>query len=349
MKKKARYLMLRIGLAGGAACLLFVTVLLLLGVHVGIHHENPLPLLFAAAIGGALMVAIYRFCYLPYRETEKVLRLFATGYTLQGLYQMRYSYSPAFDEVIEKTREFLDGDQLLSESKRQAQYLALQNQINPHFLYNTLEGIRGEAMMKGVDSIAEMTEALATFFRYTISKVENLVSVEDELSNIETYFSIQQYRFGERIQLKVLCDTDDRNTIYSCKLPKLTLQPIVENAIIHGIERKVGNGLIQIHLQLTETRLLIFVSDDGVGMSAEMLEKLNSQINNASLDTIRPEKDRHGGIALVNVHNRVRLLFGEEYGLVVYSTPQVGTDVELTLPAIHSERELPKKGVRHAS
>ena len=86
--------------------------------------------------------------------------------------------------------------QYMDLNKRQAQYLALQNQINPHFLYNTLESIRGEAIIAGLDSVADMTEALARFFRYTITKVENLVSVEEELDNCETYFGIQKYRFG---------------------------------------------------------------------------------------------------------------------------------------------------------
>ena len=88
-------------------------------------------------------------------------------------------------------------------NKRQAQYLALQNQINPHFLYNTLESIRSEVLIAGLTSVSDMTEALASFFRYTISKVENLVSVEEELQNCETYFKIQQYRFGERLQLTI--------------------------------------------------------------------------------------------------------------------------------------------------
>lgn len=144
----------------------------------------------------------------------------------------------------------LNSSELMKRNKRQAQYLALQNQINPHFLYNTLESIRSEALIAGLGQLAEMTEALASFFRYTISKLENLVSVEEELQNCETYFKIQQYRFAERLALSIQCDGQDWDRIYNCRLPKLTMQPILENSIIHGTERKLGVGHLKIHLEI---------------------------------------------------------------------------------------------------
>ena len=136
--------------------------------------------------------------------------------------------------ALKKAVALLDTGKLLSVSKRQAQYLALQNQINPHFLYNTLEGIRSEAVAGGLNVVADMTEYLAKFFRYTISKVENLLSVTEELENIETYFAIQQFRFGDRLRLEI---DDPEPGIQNCQIPKLTMQPLVENAIIHGLER----------------------------------------------------------------------------------------------------------------
>ena len=108
----------------------------------------------------------------------------------------------------------IDKNNLINVSKKQAEYLALQNQINPHFLYNTLEGIRSEALLAGLDSVAEMTEALGTFFRYTISQVEHLVTLEDELANIENYYYIQQFRFGDRLTLSIEYEhDDDRNQL----------------------------------------------------------------------------------------------------------------------------------------
>ena len=120
-----------------------------------------------------------------------------------------------------------------------------------------------------------MTEALARFFRYTITKVENLVSVEEELDNCETYFGIQKYRFGDRLQLHVEYDPDEWEEIMNCRIPKLTLQPILENSIIHGTELKIGEGNLWIRFRRTEKRLVITISDDGVGMDEETLERLN--------------------------------------------------------------------------
>ena len=180
-----------------------------------------------------------------------------------------------------------------------------------------------------------MTEALSTFFRYTISNVEQLVSLEDELRNIENYYVIQRYRFGERINLSIeYDDEDDRDELGKYRMPKLTLQPIVENAIIHGIERKIGRGNIRIKLEATSKRLMITVSDDGVGMDEDRLQQLNRELETPSLDFVNPDREKRGGIAIINVNSRIRLLFGEQYGVTIYSTEGVGTDVEVTLPLI---------------
>lgn len=294
------------------------------------------------ALGFLLLFGIiclaYRWIYLPYRETERMLELFVDGYTMQGIYDLRYALTPAMDDALKKLKTMLDTSELISATKKQAQYLALQNQINPHFLYNTLEGIRGEALTAGLDNVAKMTEALATFFRYTISNVEQLVTIEDELSNIENYYIIQQYRFGQRINLSIEYDEEERDRLYKLRLPKLTLQPIVENAIIHGIERKASKGNIRIKLESTPSRLLISVSDDGLGMEEVRLRELGKKLNTPSYDYVKPDSEKKGGIAVVNVNNRIRLLFGEEYGITIYSTLDVGTDVEVTLPLITASR-----------
>lgn len=284
-----------------------------------------------------LFLAVYGFCwrylYVPYRETEKIYKLFATGYTFDGVFEMRHQVSPGSEKAIRHIKELVSADEWLNASKRQAQYLALQNQINPHFLYNTLEGIRGEALACGNESIAMMTEALATFFRYTISKVENLATLEDELFNVENYFLIQQYRFGKRLSLMVEFDSeDDKAALMQCCLPKLTLQPIVENAIVHGLEGKIGNGCVTIRVQGTEKRMIITVRDDGLGMNEQQVNTLRHRLSISYADNVHMEREGRGGIAIANVNNRIRLLFGENYGILVYSVLGQGTDVELTLP-----------------
>ena len=275
----------------------------------------------------------------PYRRMEKTMRLFLDGYITELSELQGAGMTPAEAMLVERLGEMLDSGKLLKLNKRQAQYLALQNQINPHFLYNTLESIRSEALISGLASVADMTEALAAFFRYTISKVENLVSVEEELQNCETYFRIQQYRFGPRLSLSVICDPDDRDEIYRCRLPKLTMQPILENSIIHGTELKLGSGRLTIRLERSGTRLLITISDDGVGMDEKALARMNERREKSGKEVASGEESK-GGIALVNVNNRIHLLFGEEYGLHVFSMPGVGTDVEISLPAITSDREI---------
>ncbi len=298
--------------------------------------------LFPAALLTGLVIAyilfVYRFLLVPYRETKVVFMQFARGYVLNDLFDMRYPMSEESEQVFRKFEELLSKDALLNVSKKQAEYLALQNQINPHFLYNTLEGIRSEAILAGLDGVAEMTEALATFFRYTISQVEHLVTLEDELANIETYYYIQQFRFGDKLTLSIRYDHgEDINEldILHYRLPKLTLQPIVENSIYHGIERKIGKGHLTIKIFLSDQRLYIRISDDGLGMSEERLKRLNDKLQGLSLE----EEDaagssKKGGIAIVNVNNRIKLLFGEEYGIYVYSQEGGGTDVEITLPLV---------------
>lgn len=288
-----------------------------------------------------LCMMIIRQVVLPYKKIENKMTLFLNGYTIDGLQDSETALTKEVDRIFSELIKLLKSEQMLNENKRQAQYLALQNQINPHFLYNTLESIRSEAMEAGMDSVVCMTEALAHFFRYTISNMENMVTLEEELDNINTYFLIQKYRFEERIGFAIEYDEEEHDLLNHCLLPKLTLQPVVENSIIHGIERKMGFSTVRIVLRCTEKRLIIQVSDDGVGMQPEALEDLNRKLNQSLFESLHNKKKK-GGIALVNVNNRIHLIFGEEYGMTVYSTPGVGTDVMIELPLVTSRRELKK-------
>ena len=119
----------------------------------------------------------------------------------------------------------------------------------------------------------------------------------------------------------------------NCKIPKLTLQPVLENSIIHGTELKIGTGNLTIQFEQTDKRLIIRISDDGVGMDEQTLAKLNRQLGGGG-GTFTDQEEKKGGIALVNVNNRIHLLFGEEYGMHIYSIKGKGTDVEVTLPIL---------------
>lgn len=282
----------------------------------------------------------------PYLQSEKVVKRFLDGYYMTDEADInQVVLTPMSQLEMQRLDQIMHSSQLMDISKRQAQYLALQNQINPHFLYNTLESIRSEALIAGLDSVADMTEALASFFRYTISKVENLVSVEEELQNCETYFRIQQYRFGDRLQLHIDYDRAEWDEIIHCRIPKLTLQPILENSIIHGTELKIGTGNLRIQFERTQKRLIIRISDDGVGMDEDTLTRLNQKLGRSGNQLTEHDEESQGGIALINVNNRIHLIFGEEYGMHVYSIPGKGTDVEISIPMITSDREMKRQGV----
>ncbi len=278
-----------------------------------------------------LLIYGYYAIVIPYTRILKVLRQFNQGHTYEQLFQMKDTFCRELPITLKRIDELLDKQAAIRMSKKQAQFLALQNQISPHFLYNTLEAIRGDALDEGMYHIAETTEALATFFRYTITEVENLVTLEDELENVENYFIIQRYRFGEKLNMVI--HTGEDPAVLQCQLPKLTLQPIIENAVFHGLECKRGEGTIRIHVETTKAKLLISIHDDGVGMEENQLELINRRLSLVEPGNMEDDKDeRRGGIALSNVSTRIKLLFGEEYGLQIYSNKNIGTNVRITLP-----------------
>lgn len=306
---------------------------------------SPISFIWLLSVSIILCVAGWFKIYLPYRQAEKLMQRFLDGYESVKSEDEFVFLTPSSEKEMRRIHEILHSTEMHNLNKRQAQYLALQNQINPHFLYNTLESIRSEALIEGLDGVADMTEALAIFFRYTISKVDNLVSVEDELENCRTYFQIQKYRFGDRLQLHITYDKEEWEQMRHYRIPKLTLQPILENSIIHGTELKIGTGNLHIHFESTEKRLVIRISDDGIGMNEETLWELNRKLRKDSAQLLYKNQNDKGGIALVNVNNRIHLIFGEEYGMHVYSIPEKGTDVEISIPVILSDREVSDRGV----
>ena len=217
--------------------------------------------------------------------------------------------------------------------KRKAEIVSLQSQINPHFLYNTLEVIRSEAIINQDTEAAEMAEALANYFRYNISKKKDIVTLGEELDNIDNYINIQKKRFGKRIQYQLLFHTDEEEA--RCALmPRLVIQPLVENAIYHGLEKKAQGGTVIVHITVTTKRLIIQVEDDGPGMDREVRENLERQLRGELAEPVHHDiiNNKHGGIALLNINKRVQMLYGKNFGLSFSSTQQVGVEAEVTLP-----------------
>lgn len=235
--------------------------------------------------------------------------------------------------MIKLLKESMEREHSLEILRKQAEISKLQSQINPHFLYNTLESIRGEAIVQGNEDIAEMTEALANYFRYNISKKGDFVTLGDELKNVENYITIQKYRFDNRISYRVEYHSTDSSILQSL-MPKLTLQPIIENSIYHGLETKIGDGEIIIHITASEKLLIIVVSDNGIGIDSETLDKINQRLNSDKTTIVDAEDKSNLGIAIININQRLKLLWGNEYGITVSSTLSMGADVEVTLPLV---------------
>ena len=214
--------------------------------------------------------------------------------------------------------------------RKRMELSVLQEQINPHFLYNTLDSIRSRALMDDQLEIAKMTESLSRFFRYCISRQENLVKVREELEHIEDHYYIQKYRFEDRIELEIHMESEE---LYDLYLPKMTLQPLVENAMIHGLEKRAENGKIDIHLFRADERLVILISDNGVGMDRRHLDQLNARMQEPYFDADR-KHGRHSGIAPNNVNARLKMTFGEDSGIHYRSMEGEGTDAVVMLPVV---------------
>lgn len=218
---------------------------------------------------------------------------------------------------------------------KQANIQVLQSQINPHFLYNALECIRGKAMLEGSEDIAVIAEELSSFFRYSISGKGDMVTLADELENVKSYVNIQKFRFKSKFIFQVTFDDEEeRSRINSIVMPKLVLQPIVENAILHGFADMSSGARIEIRVTPVNDNMSIVVSDNGKGMTQEQLQVLKRRI---SFEEENAESEKRTHIGIQNVNKRIKLLFGEDYGLSINSYEGMGTEVEVFIPCIQSE------------
>lgn len=213
-------------------------------------------------------------------------------------------------------------------AKKDQEYQVLQSQINPHFLYNTLNSIKWMASAQHADGIAEMTTALAHLLKSISKGTSTIVTVEDEFRLLDDYFTIQKYRYGGAITMTYRIE---EQILLRNQILRFTLQPIVENAIFHGIEPKNSSGHIEIHLyRKTDHMICIDITDDGVGMDEETIK---SVLSGSTSD--RSSFFKQIGIASVN--KRIQYTFGNEYGLSITSTPGVFTCMSILLPDKQSE------------
>lgn len=208
------------------------------------------------------------------------------------------------------------------QQKRELEYRMLQSQINPHFLYNTLGAIKWMAKLQKAEGIAEMTTALSRLLKTVSKDLRKVVALRDEIALLDDYFVILKYRYGSAILFEKQIDDED---LLGCQIPRFVLQPIMENAISHGIEPK-GRGTVRVSVTRRGDDVVVSLWDDGVGMPADILADINSR----TADTLGPKMLSAIGIRSVN--DRIRHVFGEAYGLKAESERRVYTRMTITIP-----------------
>lgn len=240
----------------------------------------------------------------------------------------------SFNIMLDRIGELIDDKLRTEKLKKQYEFRALQAQINPHFLYNTLNSINALVDLKRTDEIAKVLHALVHLLNYSMGKGEALTSIREELQGLKHYVYLQQIRYQHKFE--VVFEAGEQ--IMDCKILKLTLQPILENAIFHGIkEKRRGEGRITVGGNLLNARLVqMYVEDNGTGIAPERLAGLLAP--DASPSAAAGGLPRYSSMGLRNVHERLQLQFGEAYGLKIESAEGMGTKILISFPAVKGEQ-----------
>jgi two-component system sensor histidine kinase YesM len=214
-------------------------------------------------------------------------------------------------------------------ARKEAKIIALQSQINPHFLNNTLEMMNWQARMSGDIEVSKMIEALGTLLDYTMDRSnKKFISLSEELRCADAYFYIISMRFGQRLRIEKEIDKE----LLQIQVPQLILQPILENAVVHGIET-VNNGVIKLKIWKKEDNLLLQITNTGKGMTKEDVERVRNILVGKGVNTISG-KGKHVSLGIRNVNERIKLIYGDEYGLDIL--PAEGDETEtistITIP-----------------
>lgn len=229
-----------------------------------------------------------------------------------------------FNGMVVEIKNLMNKVYQQQKEERQRELQVLQSQINPHFLYNTLDTLQWKALEYGAVELSEMIVSLSSFFRISLSKGKEFISLEKELEHVKNYLVIQQFRYSDILDYEINCDPK----FYLYQLPKIIIQPLVENAIYHGIKPKLAHGTIKINVFEEQDALNIVVGDDGVGMSDDKLKKIRKNID---------EHLTGKNYGLYNVSRRIYLHFGQGCGLTINSTENQGTIITMRISKIMEE------------
>ncbi|MCQ6268827.1 PocR ligand-binding domain-containing protein [Fictibacillus sp. WQ 8-8] len=233
-----------------------------------------------------------------------------------------YLAQEELNEKNQKLMEEMETRSTLENLLQEAQLKVLQSQINPHFLFNTLNTISRLAYLENAEQTQNVTYSLAKIMRYSLRNIDQLVTLREELDYMKNYINIQQSRFRNRIKYEEIVEVDAK----ALKMPILSIQPIIENAIIHGFEPQNSTVVIKIHIFLKNDNVVLEISDTGVGMTKEAISSIfsHSSVKKSSHTT---------GIGMNNVQKRIQHYFGEEYGITaIKSQPGIGTTVRMVIP-----------------
>lgn len=234
-----------------------------------------------------------------------------------------------FNRMLARIRQLIADIYRIEEQKKEAELHALQSQINPHFIYNTLESIRMTAELNDDVEAADMISILGKLLRYSTSDLSGMSTMKQELGYVRNYVELLNCRYPNRFELEI----DVPKELDNYSIIKLVFQPIIENAAYHGLDDNKTQMHLSIRCEITEHMLRFHISDDGCGMDELTLAKLNDGLQNE----MPPKKSTTGGIGMKNVQQRVHLHYGASYGIEVYSEHGRGTDVILSLPLLEQQ------------
>ncbi|WP_336772431.1 sensor histidine kinase [Paenibacillus sp. MMO-58] len=234
----------------------------------------------------------------------------------------------SFNRMIEEIKSLMEKNRREQEQKQLAELRTLQAQINPHFLYNTLDSIIWMAEAEKKESVIKLVKALARFFRLSLNKGRDWISVKTELEHAHTYLVIQQMRYHDILQYEIKVDPE----LQVYPILKMSLQPLIENAIYHGIKNKRGQGMIRISGHVEDRDLVLTVEDNGIGMTPERLVELQEELDQPVDSIAVKQDDQEGGFGLQNVHQRIRLYFGQRYGVEIESVYREGSKISVRIP-----------------
>ncbi|BFL14238.1 sensor histidine kinase [[Clostridium] hylemonae] len=288
-----------------------------------------------------VVLSVYFASYISKTISDPVARLQRKMYQVgEGDFDIRAATGASdeigqltlsFDKMVERTKQLIENVYQSEIYQKEAELNALQAQINPHFLYNTLQTIDMMAEEEGADEISDACQALSKIFRYSINRGQEFVHVQDEIVHIENYMLIQKLRFGSKLEVRY----DIQNECRELYIVKLLIQPMVENAVVHGMENVLDKCYVTIRVYRKEDCLYAEVEDNGTGIAPGQLMELNEKLARSAEQKMVHEVDyvkNHRSIGLENTNARIKLYFGQEYGITITSEEGTGTKVCIKLP-----------------